>query len=277
MASGVSTSLMPVDYAFSVNLLADAAHVSRRRMLSALARNGGDPTAALVSFGEPSASASALALAARVLGPDGQATPSVPPHLVSGRGSSQLHGRHYHYGGEDGLVFWPAAVERNTYLDADEAWEDYASLVPDGGWEIVENIAFRVTTTTRQVRATGRTRQAHRKGWGELSESYKSRLVGAGKRRGMSRAQVYNAYRRGGPQLEELYGKRARTVERKVRQRVELPPSFTVWTSHEDAQGVPIVSPKDKPRRPDQAFDEWMEEEGYEPGTFRRGRLLWVD
>ena len=26
-----------------------------------------------------------------------------------------------------------------------------------------------------------------------------------------------------------------------------------------------------------QEFDAWMEEEGYEPGTFRRGRLLWVD
>ena len=61
----------PTEYPFSVSFLADAAHVSKRRMLSALARNGGDPASALVSFGEPSASAEALAVAARVLGPDG--------------------------------------------------------------------------------------------------------------------------------------------------------------------------------------------------------------
>ena len=63
--------MAPTSYSFSVNFLADAVHVSRRRMLSALARNGGDPAAALVSFGEPSASASALAVGARALGPDG--------------------------------------------------------------------------------------------------------------------------------------------------------------------------------------------------------------
>ena len=268
---------MPTDYPFSVSFLADAAHVSKRRMLSALSRNGGDPAGALISFGEPSASAAALATAARILGPDGKATPLVPPHITSGRAGTRLHGRHYHYGGEDGLVFWPGAAERWTYQSADEAWEDYASLVPDGGWEIVENVPFRVTTTTRTVRSTGKTRARRRKGWMELSPAYRDRLISAGRGRGMTRAQVYDTYRRGGAALEELYGKRSRKVERTVRPRIELPPSFTVWTSHEDAQGNPIKSPPNKPRRPDEDLDEWMEDDGYDPGGFGRGRLLWVD
>ena len=201
------------------------------------------------------------------------ASDRIPPHRASQIAPPQIHGRHYHYGGEDGLVFWPAALERNSYRSADEAYDDYASLVPDGGWEIVEDVPLRVITS----KARGAPARRRRKGWTELSEAQRKRLVGAGRRRGMTRKQTYDLYRRGGSSLEELYGHRTRKIEREVRKTVELPSFFTVWTSHEDAQGRPVES--GKPRRLGESMKAWIKRTGGydDPGEFRRGRLLWVD
>lgn len=200
------------------------------------------------------------------------ASDRIPPHRASQIAPPQIHGRHYHYGGETGLVFWPGAMERNSYRSVGEAYDDYASLVPDGGWEIVEDVPLRVVTS----KVRGAPARRRRKGWTKLSEGQRSRLVGAGRRRGMTRRQVYDMYRRGGSSLEELYGHRTRKVEREVRRTVELPPFFTVWTSHEDAQGRPIES--GKPRRRGESVEDWIERTGADhPGEFRRGRLLWTD
>jgi len=201
----------------------------------------------------------------------------IPPHLASQRGGRIRHGRHYHYGGEDGLVFWPSAVERYHYSSAEEAWEDYASAVPDGGWEIVEDVPLRVTSSRRRASPSNVGRARRRRGWAELSPSYRERLVGAGRRRGMTRRQVYDLYRRGGPELEELYGHRGRRVERLVGETGEGPSSWTVWTAHEDGSGRKIES-GGRPRPAEEDFEEWLESTGgYDPGEFRRGRLLWID
>lgn len=61
-------------YGFSVNFLAQAARVSRRRMLGALRRHGGEPVAALVALGEDALTAELVAAEARLLGPDGGRT-----------------------------------------------------------------------------------------------------------------------------------------------------------------------------------------------------------
>lgn len=56
--------------AFSVNMLARSAGVSRQRFLAVLRAEGGDPVAALVRLGENRASAELLVLSSRLAGPD---------------------------------------------------------------------------------------------------------------------------------------------------------------------------------------------------------------
>ena len=96
-----------------------------------------------------------------------------------------------HIPGTPGLSTWAHSVYRGSYADLDDA-EDYTRAIPESKYEIIKIVE---TPATRS-----------KKDWQSLSESYRKRLISAGKRYGMNESDVMMTWRTDPDMLARLRG-----------------------------------------------------------------------
>ena len=130
-----------------------------------------------------------------------------------------------HIPGTPGLSTWAHSVYRGSYADLDDA-EDYTRAIPESKYEIIKIVE---TPATRS-----------KKDWQSLSESYRKRLISAGKRYGMNESDVMMTWRTDPDMLARLRGHKPKT-------RASY---YEVWTAERDNKGKPIPSVKKKRKKP---------------------------
>ena len=130
-----------------------------------------------------------------------------------------------HIAGTPDLSTWAHSVYRGSYADLADA-EDYVRAIPESKYEIIKIVE---TPATRS-----------KKDWQSLSESYRKRLISAGKRYGMNESDVMMTWRTDPDMLARLRGHKPRT-------RASY---YEVWTAERDNKGKPIPSVKKKRKKP---------------------------
>ena len=129
-----------------------------------------------------------------------------------------------HIADTPGLSTWAHSVYRGSYADLDDA-EDYTRAIPESKYEIIKIVE---TPATRS-----------KKDWQSLSESYRKRLISAGKRYSMDENDVMMTWRTDPDMLARLRGHKPRT-------RASY---YEVWTAERDNKGKPIPSVKKKRKK----------------------------
>ena len=120
-----------------------------------------------------------------------------------------------HVEGRRGLSTWSTRVDRGSYDDLEEA-RDYARPIPESKYEIVHVVEV--------VEARSK------KDWKSLSESYRKRLVSAGKRYSMNENDVMMVWRTDPDMLARLRGHKPKT-------RMAW---YEVWTAERYEDGAPV-------------------------------------
>ena len=122
-----------------------------------------------------------------------------------------------HIAGTPDLYTWAHSIYRGSYADLADA-EDYTRAIPESKYEIIKIVE---TPATRS-----------KKDWNALSESYRKRLVSAGKRYSMDENDVMMTWRTDPDMLARLRGHKPKT-------RASY---YEVWTAERDNKGKPIPS-----------------------------------